>query len=88
MADSRAAELNAIFMTMALQMSWQLALVVVVPIVGGYMLDGHYHTAPWTLIAGVLVAAAGVFGVLQRVMSEANRRVNSAATNNDTKGAA
>ena len=74
-------------MTMALQMSWQLALVVIVPIVGGYMLDGHYHTTPWLLVVGVLVAAAGVFGVLQRVMSEANRRVNSVTTN-DTKGAA
>lgn len=73
-AEEQAAELRAIFMQMAIQMSWQLALVVVVPIVGGYMLDGHYHTAPWLLVAGLIVAAAGVFGVLKRVLSEADRR--------------
>lgn len=88
-AKTQAAELNALFMTMALQMSWQLALVVIVPLVGGYMLDGHYHTAPWLLIAGVLVAVVGVFGVLQRVLSEANRRANTVPNNtNNTKGAA
>lgn len=86
-ADSRAAELNAIFVTMALQMSWQLALVVIVPIVGGYMLDSHYHTFPWLLIIGILVAAVGVFGVLQRILSEANRRT-SAVTTNTPKGSA
>jgi F0F1-type ATP synthase assembly protein I len=73
-AERQAAELRALFMNMAIQMSWQLALVVVVPIVGGYMLDGHYHTAPWLLVIGLVVAAVGTFGVLRRVLTEANRR--------------
>lgn len=58
------------FMAAALGMSWQLALVVIVPIAGGSVLDGHYHTAPWLTLAGLAVAAAGVFGILSRVAGE------------------
>ena|SRR6266496_864463 len=63
-----------LFMSMALDMTWQLALVVVVPIVGGYALDQHYHRTPWLTIAGFGVAAIGVFGVLSRVVGEAEKR--------------
>lgn len=58
---------------MALGMSWQLALVVIVPIVGGYLLDMHYHRSPWLTLAGLAVAAIGVFGVLTRVLAEAGK---------------
>lgn len=66
-----------LFLSMALNMSWQLAIVVIVPIVGGYKLDQHFRTSPWWTLAGVVVTIAGVAGVLVRVAAEANRRVNS-----------
>lgn len=64
------------FIAMTLSMSWQLALVVIVPIVGGHFLDEHYRMAPWLTLVGLVVAIIGVFGVLTRTVSEANRRVN------------
>lgn len=60
-------------MATALSLAWQLALVVIVPIVGGYMLDQHYHKAPLLTLGGLLVAVIGVFGVLGKLASE-NRR--------------
>lgn len=54
----------------------QLALVVIVPIVGGYTLDQHYHKSPWLLIAGIFFAIIGVYGVLNRVLTGANQQSN------------
>lgn len=63
-----------LFMSMALSITWQLALVVVVPIVGGYALDQHYHKSPWLTIVGLAIAVIGVFGVLHRIVTEAGQR--------------
>lgn len=43
-----------------LNMSWQLAVVVLVPVLGGHWLDGHYHTAPLWLLVGFGIAIAGM----------------------------
>ncbi len=64
------------FISMALSMSWQLALVVIVPIVGGHILDQHYHKEPLLTLVGLAVAAMGVFGVLHRMVTEADRVAN------------
>lgn len=66
-----------LFVSMALNMSWQLAVVVIVPIVGGYMLDQRYHFTPWLTLTGLVVAAIGVFGVLSRTVAEANEHTGS-----------
>lgn len=63
-----------LFFAMVLSMSWQLAIVVIVPIVGGYMLDEHYHSSPWLTVAGLAVAALGIVGVLVRTVKTANER--------------
>lgn len=69
------AALQADFISLAAEMSWQLAVVVVVPIIGGYWLDGRYHHAtPWLTFVGFGVAAIGVVGVMGRILAEANRR--------------
>lgn len=61
----------------ALGLAWQLALAVIVPIVGGYILDQHYHKAPWLTLCGLFVAAVGVFGILSKVIIEAGHGGNS-----------
>ena len=51
-------------MTAALNMSWQLAIVVLVPILGGYALDSHFHSLPlWTAI-GFVLAMLGMVAVV------------------------
>ena len=78
--DTNTTAQQNMFVAMTLSMSWQLALVVIVPIVGGHFLDEHYHMTPLLTLAGLGVAIIGVFGVLTRTVSEANRRVNETAS--------
>lgn len=63
-----------LFLKLALEMTWQLALVVIVPIVGGYLLDKHFSSSPWLTLVGFALAAFGVFAVLHRIVSQAGAR--------------
>jgi F0F1-type ATP synthase assembly protein I len=64
-----------LFLSMALDMSWQLAIAVLVPLIGGFELDHHYKTTPlWTII-GSTVALIGFILILINVTKEAGRRV-------------
>jgi F0F1-type ATP synthase assembly protein I len=66
-----------LFLSMAFNMSWQLAVVVIVPIVGGYKLDEYLGISYlWTII-GSIIAVLGVFVVLRHVVAEAERRAYS-----------
>lgn len=57
---------------MALDMSWRLAVVVLVPIVGGFEIDSHVGTTPLLTVIGFLVAIAGVFIVMRQTVKAAN----------------
>lgn len=70
---------------MVLTMSWQLALVVIVPIVGGHLMDEHFKTTPWMTLGGLAVAVIGVFGVLTRVVALANEKVGTIKPTEDKK---
>jgi hypothetical protein len=48
------------FLAAALGMSWQLALVVLIPIIGGFELDKALDILPVLTIAGFIVAMAGM----------------------------
>jgi F0F1-type ATP synthase assembly protein I len=54
------------FMLAALGMSWQLAIAVLVPIVGGFELDNLFATSPLLMIIGFLVAIAGFTLIVRR----------------------
>jgi len=54
------AEAKQAFMMTTLNMSWQLAIVVLVPIIGGYKLDEHFNTLPLITIIGLVVASLGM----------------------------
>lgn len=47
-------------------MSWQLAVVVLVPIIGGFELDQKLDTLPALTIAGFFIAMAGMGLVIWR----------------------
>ena len=60
------------FLVAAANMSWQLAVVVLVPIIGGVTLDKTFGTAVYTFI-GLAVALIGSGLVMWRAMQAANR---------------
>jgi F0F1-type ATP synthase assembly protein I len=63
------------FMSASLAMSWQLAIVVLVPIIGGYKLDQHLGTTPYLLIIGFILAMAGTYLIVKRAFSDLNENV-------------
>lgn len=68
--DPSTVELKSMFISAALNMGWQLAVVVIIPIVGGYYLDRHFNTSPILEISGFILAAAGFLVVLRRQLQD------------------
>jgi uncharacterized membrane protein YjfL (UPF0719 family) len=66
------AEIRSTFFAAALSMGWQLAVVVVIPIVGGYYLDQRLHVAAAWEIAGFVLALLGFIVVVRRQLLEFN----------------
>ena len=54
------------FLAATLTMSWQLAIVVLVPIIGGFELDRKTHTAPLLTIVGFILAMIGTGVIVWR----------------------
>ena len=54
------------FFAAAANMSWQLAIVVLVPIVGGFELDKKLNTLPALTIVGFVAAMVGMGAVVWR----------------------
>jgi hypothetical protein len=66
---------NNLFIGMVLNMSWQLAVVVIVPIVGGYLLDQKLGSSPWLVLTGLAIAVLATCGLLWYTVRIANGRV-------------
>jgi F0F1-type ATP synthase assembly protein I len=64
---------RVVFMGAVIDMTWQLAIVVLIPIVGGYKLDQHFKTTPLWLLVGCALAIAGTVAVLRRILSGLNQ---------------
>lgn len=56
------------FVSAALNMSWQLAIVVLVPIIGGFKLDQKLNMLPLLTIVGFILAMIGMAVVVWRQM--------------------
>ena len=63
---------RADFLVMVANMSWQLAVVVLVPVVGGVQLDKVFKTSPVLLFVGLALALVGTVLVMWRTMQVAN----------------
>ncbi len=59
----------SLFLGAVLDMSWQMAIVVLVPIIGGVELDKHWHTTPWLTISGFIIAMIGTYLVIRRMLA-------------------
>ena len=66
------AEIRSTFFAAALSMGWQLAIVVIVPIVGGYYLDQRLHESATWEIVGFIVALLGFFVIVRRQLVDFN----------------
>ena len=64
---------TTIFVSMALDMSWRLAIVVLIPIIGGFELDQHFSVAPLWTITGFLLAMVGMAAVMWQTLQAANK---------------
>jgi F0F1-type ATP synthase assembly protein I len=64
---------TSLFIGMALDMSWRLAIVVLVPIVGGFKLDEALDMTPLLTIVGFLLAMSGVALVCWKTLQAANQ---------------
>jgi hypothetical protein len=60
------------FIVMALNMSWQMAIVFLVPVIGGVKLDKHYDTNYLFTFIGLGVATVGSGLVMWRTLKLAN----------------
>lgn len=56
------------FFAAAMSMSWQLAIVVLVPIIGGFELDQRLNMLPLLTIVGFALAMLGMSAVVWRQM--------------------
>lgn len=74
-----------LYMVMVLNMTWQLAAAVLIPVVGGHYLDQYFGTAPMLLIIGGVVALLGVVGVMMRIVAQANRQTSDNTKNEGKK---
>ncbi len=83
-AANSAAASRGQFMTAVMGMSWQLAVVVLVPILGGFFLDQQFATTPLLTILGFMIAMTG-FGLvtwhqLQRFTPSNHQTIHPTAT--------
>lgn len=71
------------FLTAAMNMGWQLAGMVIVPVVIGVKLDDHFQTTPSYTLAALFLAIGGVIMVVRGTINQVNRE--QATTNQKEK---
>lgn len=64
---------NVSLLDAAIQMSWKLAIAVLIPLIGGVKIDQHFKTFPYLTITGSLLAIFGVSYVLWKVLKDFNQ---------------
>ena len=64
---------NTVFLAMALDMTWRLAIVVLVPVIGGFKLDEALDTSPALTLLGFLLAMGGMAYVMWQTLQKANQ---------------
>lgn len=73
-SDLEAMKQRNLFVVMVANMTWQLAVVVIVPVVGGHYLDQIMKAEPVWTIVGAVIALLGVIGVLINTVKLADKQ--------------
>ncbi len=63
---------SGIVVGLTLNLSWQLAIVVLVPILGGHVLDNTLKTSPWLTVGGFALAMILMVVVIRRMLQQLN----------------
>lgn len=78
-STSKTDDPTAAFVGATLDMSWRLAVVVLVPIIGGNALDQKLGFSPILLISGFVLAFAGVIVVMRQTLHTINEATKDGA---------
>jgi F0F1-type ATP synthase assembly protein I len=65
------------FLYLVMNMSWQLAIVFLIPIIGGYELDHKFKHSPIFTVTGFVIAIIGVVFVLRSTVKLAANPTNT-----------
>ncbi len=57
-----------LFISSVISMSWQMAVAVLVPVVGGYYLDRHFNSAPWITLFGLMLGVILCVMIVRRAV--------------------
>jgi F0F1-type ATP synthase assembly protein I len=63
---------SGIVVGLTVNMGWQLAIVVLLPLFGGHVLDDHLNTSPWLTLTGLIIAMVAMILVVRRTLQELN----------------
>jgi F0F1-type ATP synthase assembly protein I len=70
-----------LFINSSLSMSWQMAVAVLVPVVGGYYLDQHFKLANWFIFGWFIIAVALVVAIVRRTIRQLPEFTKSKSSN-------
>lgn len=59
-----------LFINSSISMSWQMAIAVLVPVVGGYYLDQHFKLPSWFIFGWFIIAVTLVVLIVRRTIHQ------------------
>lgn len=71
---------SGIVVGLTLSLSWQLALAVLVPILGGHYLDDHFKTGMWLTVIGFALAMISMVVIIRRTLAQLNEYMKASDT--------
>ena len=74
---------SSVTLGLALNMAWQLAIVVLVPIIGGHYIDNQRGNGSIGTIIGLAIASIGMIVVIRQTLSQLNESMKLKEPNED-----
>ena len=74
---------SGIVVSLSISMGWQLAVVVLAPLLGGHFIDKKMDSAPIWTIVGLAVAMAGMIVVVKRTLQQLNKYMEATPTKDE-----
>ncbi len=65
---------SALFISLTLDMTWRMVIVILIPLLLGYLLDKGIHTTPLFTVLGLIIALISMTLVLKRTLKIINSK--------------